>query len=258
LNNRTLTPSLTSTLDGIGTELPSHRNGNGSGHGKQRRRVLAIGAHPDDIELGCAGTLLAHRAQGDAVSMLVMSRGELGPQDVHSRVAEQEAASELLGAELYWGDFEDAAIPSGFAAVNVVQDVIARTEPDVIYTHTLNDSHQDHRATAMATLAAARRTCRILCYEAPSSLGFAPMLFVDISKQLDGKVRALRAHWSQVLKNGLVDIEAIEAAARYRGFQARVRLAEAFEVERFLWDLDRAVSIGSHRVVEHEKVAFGR
>jgi IS5 family transposase len=47
----------------------------------------------------------------------------------------------------------------------------------------------------------------------------------------------LHAHASQVLKNGLVDLEAVEAQARYRGFQARVKLAEAFEVERFLWDL---------------------
>jgi LmbE family N-acetylglucosaminyl deacetylase len=175
---------------------------------------------------------------------------------VHSRVAEQEAASELLGAELCWGNFEDAAVPSDCSAVHVIQDVMACVAPDVIYTHTLSDSHQDHRATAMATLAAARRTSRILCYEAPSSLGFAPMLFIDISKQIDGKVRALRAHWSQVLKNGLVDLEAIQAAARYRGFQARVRLAEAFEVERFLWDLDRPVAIAAPVQVVDER--YGR
>jgi LmbE family N-acetylglucosaminyl deacetylase len=240
-------------MDGRGN---AHRS-NGNGHGNHGRRVLAVGAHPDDIELGCAGTLLAHRARGDAVAMLVMSKGELGPQDEHSRVAEQEEAAGLLGAELYWGDFEDAAIPSGCVAVNIVQDVMTRVEPDVIYTHTLDDTHQDHRATAMATMAAARRSCRILCFEAPSSLRFAPTLFVDISEQLGRKVRALRAHWSQVLKNGLVDIEAVEAAARYRGFQARLRLAEAFEIERFVWDLDRPVTIAAPaQVVDGKVLAF--
>jgi LmbE family N-acetylglucosaminyl deacetylase len=200
-------------------------------------RVLAIGAHPDDIELGCGGTLLAHRARGHRVSMLVMSRGESGPQDLTSRVSEQEDAAKIIGADLFWGDFEDAAIPGTRDAVDMIQATMADVRPDVIYTHTPNDSHQDHRAIALASLGAARRSCRVLQYEAPSSLGFTPTLYVDIRDELEGKLDALRAHTSQVLRNGLVDLEAIEAQARYRGFQARVRLAEAFQVERFVWDL---------------------
>ena len=60
---------------------------------------------------------------------------------------------------------------------------------------------------------------------------------MDVEGLVDQKVEVLRAHVSQVLKNGLVDLEAIEALARYRGFQARIRNAEAFETERFVWDL---------------------
>lgn len=201
-------------------------------------RVLAIGAHPDDIELGCGGTLLAHNKRGDQVAMLVMSKGERGP-DALSRVAEQEEASRLLGATLYWGDFDDAEIPGSRETVDVIQDVMRCVQPDVVYTHTPNDSHQDHRAIALATLGATRRFCRVLQYEAPSSLAFEPTIFVDIREALGGKLEALRAHTSQVLRNGLVDLEAIEAQARYRGFQARLRLAEAFQAERFVWDLAR-------------------
>jgi LmbE family N-acetylglucosaminyl deacetylase len=221
----------------------SSLNGNGKGHGGHRRSVLAVGAHPDDIELGCGGALLAHRACGDAVSMLVMSKGELGPQDSQPRAAEQQVAARVLGAELDWGDFDDAAIPGGQETVAAIQDVMARVRPDVVYSHSPFDSHQDHRATASATLAAARRSSRILLYEAPSSLGFTPSLYVDISAFLEGKLEALRAHMSQVLRNGLVDLEAIEAQARYRGFQARIRLAEGFIPERFVWDVHRELTL---------------
>ncbi len=204
---------------------------------KRPRRVLAIGAHPDDIELGCAGALLAHRAAGDEVSMLVMSRGESGPCEGVSRVTEQEEAAEILGADLYWGDFVDTSIPGDRSAVALITEVLTRVDPDVVYTHTARDTHQDHRATAMATGAATRRARRILCYEAPSSIGFTPALYVDVAEHLETKIESLRAHMSQVLRNGLVDLDAVEAQARYRGFQARVRFAEGFEIERFLWDV---------------------
>jgi LmbE family N-acetylglucosaminyl deacetylase len=199
--------------------------------------ILAVGAHPDDIELGCGGTLLAHRARGDRVSMLVFTRGECGPQDVLSRADEQEIAAQILGATLYWGDFEDGEVRSGRRAVVLVERIIDESEADTVYVHVPRDSHQDHRAAAAATLAAARRASRVLLYESPTSQEFSPTLFVDIADHLGGKLAALRAHASQVLKNGLVDPEAVEAQARYRGFQARMRHAEAFESSRMAWDL---------------------
>jgi len=200
-------------------------------------KVLAIGAHPDDIELGCGGALLRHRAAGDNVTLLVMTTGEQGPQDARSRVMEQEDAAALLGADLVWGQFADGAVPDGRVSIDLIQSVLLDCGADIIYTHTTNDTHQDHRATAVASLAAARRGSRILMYEAPTSQDFRPAVFVDIDGYVEAKVNLLRAHVSQVLKNGLVDLEAIEAAARYRGFQARIRQAEAFETDRFVWDL---------------------
>jgi LmbE family N-acetylglucosaminyl deacetylase len=191
--------------------------------------------------------------------MLVMSKGELGPQDSQPRAAEQEVAAEILGAELYWGEFDDAAVPGGQQTVALIQDVMARVNPDVVYAHSPFDSHQDHRSTASATLAAARRSTRILLYEAPSSLGFTPSLYVDISAFMDGKLEALRAHMSQVLRNGLVDLEAIEAQARYRGFQARIRWAEGFVAERFVWEVHSSLTIAApERALGKPMFAFGR
>jgi LmbE family N-acetylglucosaminyl deacetylase len=202
--------------------------------------VLAVGAHPDDVELGCGATLLAHRARGDSVGLLVLTGGEHGPQGQSSRVSEQEIAASILGAELFWGGFEDGSVPEGRAGVTVVEEAIRAIGADVVYTHSPRDSHQDHRSAAVATLAAGRHVSRILMYETPSSLGFTPTVFVDAADHLPGKLKALRAHVSQVLQNDLVDLDAVAAQARYRGFQARLRHAEGFETERFAWDLSGA------------------
>jgi LmbE family N-acetylglucosaminyl deacetylase len=201
--------------------------------------VLAVGAHPDDIELGCGGTLLAHRARGDQVALLVMTTGERGPQGLASRVREQEEASAIFDAALFWGGFQDGAVPENRDAVEVIDFAIAEFDADIVYAHAPHDTHQDHRAASIATLAGARRVSRVLTYETPTSLNFQPCVYVDIGPFLEGKLTAIRAHTSQVLKNRLIDTEAVEAQARYRGFEARVAhgRAEAFGVARFLWDL---------------------
>lgn len=199
--------------------------------------ILAIGAHPDDVELGCGATLAAHTARGDSVALLIMTTGEQGPQAGCSRVREQEDAAEVLGARLFWGNFRDGAVPEERETVELIDAVLGEVQADLIYTHSLEDTHQDHRVTARMSLSAGRRTSRVLTYEAPTSRAFVPFLFVNVEGFMNKKLEALRAHHSQVLKNRLVDLEAIEAQARYRGFQARMRCAEAFGVQRFAWDL---------------------
>lgn len=226
--------------------------------------VLAIGSHPDDVELGCGGTLLAHRRRGDHVAMLVMTRGERGPQGAVSRIDEQVEAARQFGVHrVFWGGFPDGAVPEGVEGIDRIQAVIDDLHADVVYTHSTHDTHQDHRATAVATVAAARHVSRVLMYEAPSSSrGFAPYFYVDIGPHLARKLEALRAHESQVRKSRLVDLEAVEAQARFRGFQSRVRYAEAFEVERFVWDLSGHEAQMTHAVQRnangHRAAAEGR
>jgi LmbE family N-acetylglucosaminyl deacetylase len=217
--------------------------------------VLAIGAHPDDIELGCGGALLAHRRRGDRVAMLVMTTGEQGSVDAKSRVSEQEDAAELLGAQVFWGGFQDGAVPDGRAAVEVIEGVLRSTGATVLYTHSANDTHQDHRATAVASQAAARRLQHVFHYEAPTTTTFNPSVYVDIDGLVEAKLDLIRAHLSQVLKNGLVDLAAVEAQARYRGFGARARNTEAFELDRMLWSLESgsAATDGAANLVAAER-----
>lgn len=197
--------------------------------------VLAIGAHPDDVEIGCGGALLAHREAGDQLTVLVMTEGSNIPGS-NPRVREQEDAATLLGAELIWGGFADGFVPDSKEAVDVVQAAIARSSPDVVYTHGPRDTHQDHRATGLASIAASRKVSQVLCYEAPTAIAFSPNFFVNIDGLVEAKLDLIRCHMSQVMRNGIVDLEALEAGARFRGFAARARQAEGFEVHRFLLD----------------------
>ncbi len=200
-------------------------------------QVLAVGAHPDDVELGCGATLLRHVARGDAVTILVMTAGQRGRVDGMSRQVEQEDAAARLGVDLRWGGFRDGSIPDGPEAITVIDETVAATGAEILYTHAAHDTHQDHRATATASVAAARRLPTVLQYETPSTQNFEPTIYVDVAETLDAKLAALRDHLSQVLRQGPVDLEAIEAQARFRGSQGRIRYAEGFEAARLGWDL---------------------
>jgi LmbE family N-acetylglucosaminyl deacetylase len=206
-------------------------------------KVLAVGAHPDDIELGCGGTLATHVARGDDVTILVMTNGGLGTLEGMSRRSEQEAAARHLGAHLVWGDFDDGEVPTGTPSIDVIDRALAASAAQVLYTHTADDTHQDHRATAEASLAAGRRVPTILQYETPSTQRFDPTVYIDVSSTLDTKLEALRAHLSQVLRDGPVDLQGIEAQARFRGSQGRMHFAEAFEPARLAWDLNTPAAL---------------
>jgi LmbE family N-acetylglucosaminyl deacetylase len=209
--------------------------------------VLAIGAHPDDIELGCGGALLAHVAAGDRVTMLVVTGGENGPGD-GARRQEQERAAQMIGARLVWGGLRDCEVTADAATVRVIEQVIESTRADLVYVHAPEDSHQDHRAVAAATLGAARRLSRVLHYQSPSTLTFTPTVYVDVTAYLSGKVAALSAHASQVEMSAMVEPDAVVASARHWGSQARIGYAEAFQPTRLVLDLAPVSGLGTAQV----------
>lgn len=225
------------------------------------RNVLAVGAHPDDIELGCGATLLAHSAAGDAVTMLVVTGGENGPGDdaqVDGRRAEQQRAARTLGAQLRWGGLRDCTVTPDAATVALVERTLQETGADVVYVHAPDDSHQDHRAVAGATLAAARRMSRVLHYQSPSTLTFSPTVYVDVTAHLSGKLAALGAHASQVELSAMVEPDAVVASARHWGAQARIGYAEAFAPTRMVFDLmpSPRQAPGSHQVTAEVPEAY--
>jgi LmbE family N-acetylglucosaminyl deacetylase len=196
-----------------------------------RLRVLALGAHPDDIEAGCGGALLRYARAGHRVFLMIMTEGELGgaPQ---VRSSEQADAAKILGAEkLFWGGYPDTAIPNDRGLVQKIERVVREVDPEVIFVHFPEDTHQDHRQVAMSTVSATRYTKNVLFYEGPTTQHFSPTVYVDIDAVLDDKIKALQAHASQVNKTnveGLSIVDVTRSAAHFRGIQGRVRNAEAF------------------------------
>ncbi len=195
------------------------------------KRILAIGAHPDDIEFGCGGALCRFSEKGDSVYMMVMSKGEKGG-DARLRVEEQMEAAGILGAkELFWGDLTDTRITVSQESIQKIEDLIAKIRPDYIFCHYHEDSHQDHRHLAQMAISAARYVPNVLFYEGPTTERFMPQVYVDITTTLTQKVKALLAHRSQVEKTNIENVSIIEIAhscANFRGIQGRVQYAEAF------------------------------
>ncbi len=196
--------------------------------------VLAVGAHPDDLELGCSGTLALHKKNGDKVYQLILTKGEASANP-EERVEESGKAAEILGADrVFFGGLEDTKIHDGIETITIIEDIINRIKPDIIYTHTYRDNHQDHRNAAYATLSAARRCKKVLMYEGPATLrDFVPQVFVDIEDTFETKKKVTRAFGSQTDKYYLA-AEAVEGLARHRGYQCGLKVAEAFEVGKFV------------------------
>jgi two-component system response regulator HydG len=197
-----------------------------------KESVLAIGAHPGDVEIGAAGALLAHQAAGVAVTILTLSapaRGGTGDQT--GREAQQGAAA--LGTRLVLADLvspdSGEANPAGAAVDRVVADI----QPTVLYTHSVHDDQPEHRSTHQAALAAARRIGRVYCFQSPSAtIDFRPTRFVPVDDQLGGKLQAVGAFTGQDEVRAYLEPDQVTSTALYWGRYCQARYAEAFEVVR--------------------------
>ena len=197
----------------------------------QRMNILAIGAHPDDIEYGCAGTLIKYADRGHHIFLLVLTSGQEGGSS-EIRKQEQEAAAEIMKVQkVFWGDYHDTQLPLNKELIEKIEDVLGEVKPDLILVNYGDDTHQDHRTLTQATMSATRYVRNVLFFEVPTTQNFNPQVFVDISDTLEQKFKVLEAHASQVMKTNIEDmyiIELAQASATFRGIQGRVKFAEAF------------------------------
>ena len=196
-----------------------------------KMNILAIGAHPDDIEFGCGGTLIKYADQGHKVFSLVMTGGGQGGESSVRR-REQAAAGEIMGVEkIYWGGYKDTHLEVNQKLISEIEQVMLKICPSFIFCHFPDDTHQDHRHLSLATQSAARNMRNVLFYEGPTTSGFKPQVFVDIGETIERKIEALQAHGSQVTKTNIKDLSIVEIArssANFRGIQGRVKYGEAF------------------------------
>jgi tetratricopeptide (TPR) repeat protein len=197
--------------------------------------VLAVGAHPDDIELGCGGYIMKAKDSGASVYGLTMSRGEKGSAKNGSREAELRKAAKFMELDNFWVmDFPDTGLKDCVTAMkDAIEEKIKETGATVVLTHTAIDIHSDHRAVFDATKVAARNIS-VLCYEDVSTpREFVPNYFIDISGYIDDKTRIITFHRTQEDKN-YMNPEVIKGRAAHRGIQAGVQYAEAFSIYKLL------------------------
>ena len=199
---------------------------------RQQKRVLAIGAHPDDVEIGCGGALVKHYDDYDVLHILTLSRGAAGG-DTNVRVAEAHNAAAMVGAQLKLENLSDTSIGTDAATISIIEAAIRELQATHVYTHTNEDTHQDHRAIHAATLVAARGVPNVYCYQSPSStVDFKPHRFVDITHHIEQKIDLIGAYKSQIDRMEQLQPDVILSTARYWGRFAGHVLAEPLQIVR--------------------------
>jgi len=200
--------------------------------------VLAIGAHPDDLELAIGGTLAKLRETGARVVMGVVSI----PADYETRRAEAEAAAAILGCELRvlvdGGRTQRIEDMKTYELVKVLDAVIKELQPAAVLTHGPSEFHRDHVLVYDAAISTQRlRYFDFFCYHPnfcrPVPVQFHPRAYVDVSDTIEAKMAAIAAHRSQ-FGNRNLPIDIYRDIARMNGRIVGVQYAEGLDVGRML------------------------
>lgn len=216
--------------------------------------ILAFGAHPDDIEFLCAGTLLKYRKQGHKIFIALTTSGNTGSNDIPSRdetaairEKEQLAAAKYYDADVRFLRFEDEGLQDTPETRRAVLTAIRWANPDIILTNPPWDPSTDHGMTGRlvtqvllsvggkqhpADLPPIDKTPQVFFWDIPGGIGFQPEFYVDISQEMDTKLKAIQCHESQnawtstFMDDGF--LEYAQALSKFRGLQAAVDFAEGF------------------------------
>ena len=218
-------------------------------------RVLAVGAHPDDLELLAAGTLARYANAGHHVAMCVLTDGDLGSDELdrstiaYVRRAEAADAAAEIGAELHLLGEPDGFLFDRPDLRRAVVEVFRQTRPDVVITHSPQDYHPDHRATSqivlncrqlggcrlLTTTSRAHRTIpAVLFMDTLGGIDFHPELWIDITDVIELKRRMLRRHRSQNdwlrRLHGVDYVSFVDTLGAMRGMQCGTAYAEGFRI----------------------------
>jgi LmbE family N-acetylglucosaminyl deacetylase len=222
--------------------------------------ILAIGAHPDDIEESCGGTLAKYAKLGHKVFTATTTNGNIGsatlPMDEIAKIRKEEArkAAAVIGAEYVCLDYDDEMFFEDKAARIAMIDLIRYCKADVILTHSPRDYNPDHELTAkivndvavMIPIAKIETRSKpydkipnLFYFEPVHGIGFDPTEYVDISNEIEQKREMCYCHQSQIswmqdnYKDAVGDgdfFEGMMAMAKFRGIQCGVQYAEGFRM----------------------------
>jgi len=220
--------------------------------------ILALGSHPDDIEVFCAGTLLKYKKQGHKIFIALTTSGNIGSNEIESREkiaaireAEQLEAAKLLGAEVRFLRFNDQGLQDTPESRRSVLNAMRWANPDVIFTNPPWDPSTDHAMTGKivsevilslpSKLVSAdeppiTKSPSIFYWDITAGIRFQPEVYVDISDVIETKIEALSKHKSQLAwMSTFQDAEFADYCTilgRLRGLQAGCKYAEGFAAYR--------------------------
>lgn len=206
--------------------------------------VLAIGAHFDDVELGCGGALARHARNGDDVYVYVATVSgfaNYNNQTVRSNdiaLSEAQAAMKVLGVkELICGKFKTLAVEFVDALNIEILRIVEEKKIDMVYAHWTGDIHHDHQAVARASLHSCRHVPRLLMYRSNwyhSTTEFRGNFYVDVTDYWSIKEQAIRSHETEMDRTGEKWISFFHNEAENAGQRIGVRHAEVFELVKWL------------------------
>lgn len=221
-------------------------------------RILAFGAHPDDIEFQCSGTLAKYAAQGHAVGMAVATRGDVGSPTLSReeiaavREKEARASAAIIGAEFFWMGYDDEFLYDSPEVRHHFIDIIRQFRPDIILCPDKdNDYHPDHTRTGqivwdtrvMASVPniptghpVTGKTHDVWYYDTVAGINMHPEFYIDITAHWETKQRMIECHESQntwLMAMYGEDLTVFgELQSRFRGLQAGCKYAEGFRRAR--------------------------
>lgn len=205
--------------------------------------ILAIGAHFDDIELGCGGALAKHVLNGDNAVGFVATSSEFcnregnTVRDSNQALEEALRASEKIGYQLLVGNIPTFHLEYGEEVNAKLLKIIEENRIDLIYTHWNHDVHHDHRNLALSTMHVARHVNRVLMYRSnwySSEEPFWGNFYVDITGTWEIKEEAIRAYESEYKRVGEKWLTFFRQDALNNGLKAGVEFAEAFQVVKWM------------------------
>jgi N-acetylglucosamine malate deacetylase 1 len=199
-------------------------------------KILAIGSHPDDIEIFMFGFLSACLQRGDDICLCVATDGSLGGENpglelTKIRSIEAEKGLKHLGQPIFL-NFKDGNLNDEIGALKKIKELINDSKPDLIVTHAPEDYHPDHRTLSEYVKSVVGFKCPLIYADTLLGVNFIPEIYIDITKYFNLKKKAILCHKSQ---NPKKFFEAVEIMNRYRAAQCnapRQNYAEAFRFEK--------------------------
>ncbi|EKD28530.1 MAG: N-acetylglycoside deacetylase, LmbE family [uncultured bacterium] len=210
-------------------------------------KILAIGAHFDDVELGCGGTLLKHRDAGDQIYILVVSHSGYRSQTLRfsrlKKVAKQEGikSAKILGAKLFCCNKTPTIIIPTEKLVLDLELIVNKIQPDRVYTHSAYDCHADHAAIGFTSLRACRKCPEIFTYRSNwyiingANGEIDDNYYVNISEYIEQKERLMRIFESEMKKVNYTWIDFVKAQNKASGAKVGVDFAETFRCIKMFW-----------------------